>query len=140
VLRLLVTQHDGEFDRFPDFREIVRRENEKNGVANDEFESNVDLYVGVEGFEKPNLTPEGALEFQPGFDPNATNFADYNVDGASEAAVLEADLENFDANGADGEALGEAEEAERLGDSRVSEETQKMERLGDLREAAPRRR
>ncbi|MBR2003981.1 MAG: hypothetical protein IJ991_07340 [Thermoguttaceae bacterium] len=143
VLRLLVTQHDGEFDRFPDFREIVRRENEKNGVANDEFETNVDLYVGVEGFEKPTLTPEGALEFKPEFDPNAANFADYNADGANEAAVLEADLEKIDASAPADEILEKTDETERLGDSRESAnkgETQKMERLGDLREGRDRRR
>ena len=143
VLRLLVTQHDGEFDRFPDFREIVRRENEKNGVACDEFESNVDLYVGVEGFEKPTLTPEGALEFRPSFDPNAANFADYQVDGANEAEVLEADLEGFVADAPSGEASEESGKTERSGDSsELGErgETQEMERLGDLREAKPRRR
>lgn len=143
ILRLLVTQHDGEFDRFPDFREIVRRENEKNGVVSDEFESNVDLYVGVEGFEKPTLTPEGALEFKPGFDPNATNFADYDVDGANEAAVLEADLERLDAEAPDVEEEAETGGMERLSNLRDSDnrgEAQEMEKLGDLREARPRRR
>ncbi len=140
VLRLLVTQHDGEFDRFPDFREIVRRENEKNGVANDEFATNVDLYVGVEGFEKPTLTPEGALEFKPESTPNAANFADYNVDGAGEAEALEADLERLDA---ETPASEETEETGRLGglrDSGSSGEAQEMEKLGDLREAKPNRR
>lgn len=140
VLRLLVTQHDGEFDRFPDFREIVRRENEKNGVANDEFESNVDLYVGVEGFEKPMLTPEGALEFKPEFDPNAANFADYNVDVANEAAALEADLERLDAAAPSAETLETTEKTERLGELEKRGETQKMEKLGDLREGESRRR
>ncbi len=141
VLRLLVTQHDGEFDRFPDFREIVRRENEKNGVASDEFESNVDLYVGVEGFEKPTLTPEGALEFKPEFDVNASDFADYNVDGASEAAVLEADLEKIDPE-TSGD-LETSEKTERLGDLRETaevEKTQEIEKLGNLREGGARRR
>ena len=140
VLRLLVTQHDGEFDRFPDFREIVRRENEKNGVVGDEFESNVDLYVGVEGFEKPTLTPEGALEFKPEFDPNATNFADYNVDAASEAPLLKADLEQIDPEASD--RLETTEKAERLGDLREKGELgepQELERLGDLREGKTRR-
>ncbi|MBR4105300.1 MAG: hypothetical protein IKK39_14730 [Thermoguttaceae bacterium] len=121
----------------------MRRENEKNGVANDEFETNVDLYVGVEGFEKPTLTPEGALEFKPEFDPNAANFADYNADGANEAAVLEADLEKIDASAPADEILEKTDETERLGDSRESAnkgETHKMERLGDLREGRDRRR
>ncbi|MBR5244257.1 MAG: hypothetical protein IKW13_08480 [Thermoguttaceae bacterium] len=143
VLRLLVTQHDGEFDRFPDFREIVRRENEKNGVASDEFESNVDLYVAVEGFEKPILTPEGALEFKPEVVPNATNFADYIPDGANEAATLQAEQERLDAKAPStetAEEMGGIERLNGLGDSGSNGETREMERLGDMREAGPRRR
>lgn len=87
VLRLLVTQRDGEFDRFPDFREIVRRENEKNGVSTDEFAPNAELRVGVEGFEDPTFASEKALERRPEFDPGATDFADYNVGGTSETTA-----------------------------------------------------
>lgn len=142
VLRLLVTQHDGEFDRFPDFREIVRRENEKNGVASDEFATNVDLYVGVEGFEKPTLTPEGALEFKPEQGPNAANFADYAVDAAGEAAALEADLERLDPENPtpEADATGETGRLGGLRDSGSFGEAQEMEKLGDLREAGPNRR
>ncbi|MBQ6826440.1 MAG: hypothetical protein IJO46_00365 [Thermoguttaceae bacterium] len=119
VLRLLVTQHDGEFDRFPDFREIVRRENEKNGVANNEFDSNVELYVGVEGFEKPTLTPEGALKFQPAFDPVASDFADYDVGGGGdgETETLEADLETLDWAAPLDESASDAEEMKPLDNS-----------------------
>lgn len=87
VLRLLVTQRDGEFDRFPDFREIVRRENEKNGVSTDEFAPNAELRVGVEGFEEPTFASEKTLERRPEFDPGATDFADYNVGGTSETTA-----------------------------------------------------
>lgn len=87
VLRLLVTQRDGEFDRFPDFREIVRRENEKNGVSTDEFASNAELRVGVEGFEDPTFASEKTLERRPEFDPGATDFADYSVGGTSETTA-----------------------------------------------------
>ncbi|MBR4833294.1 MAG: hypothetical protein IKU86_03025 [Thermoguttaceae bacterium] len=86
ILRLLVTQRDGEFDRFPDFREIVRRENEKNGVSLDEFSENAELRVGVEGFEKTTAVPEKTLERSPAFDPTASDFADYDVGGTSDEA------------------------------------------------------
>ncbi len=98
ILRLLVTQRDGEFDRFPDFRELVRRENEKNGVSSEELDANAEVRVGVEGFETPPASENAALERRPEFDPTASDFADYVVGEASEetASALDGDATNVD--------------------------------------------
>lgn len=97
VLRLLVTQHDGQFNQFPDFNELTQRENAKNRENGEIWkfnEENAATQNKVDGFESstpnaqnatrpsaplnnPNLTADETRESSPD-DATDMNFFDEN--------------------------------------------------------------